>query len=62
YYRPLLNFLESMVTAGTISRSDLDMLLVTDSVEEAMAHIEKFAVQKFHLKRVPKPSWVFGER
>jgi uncharacterized protein (TIGR00730 family) len=62
YYAPMINFLESMVTAGTISRCDLDLLMVTDSVEEAMAHIEKFAVQKFQLKRVPKRSWVFGER
>ncbi len=61
YYAPMISFLESMVTAGTISRSDLDLLMVTDSVEEAMAHIEKFAVQKFQLKRVPKRSWVFGE-
>jgi uncharacterized protein (TIGR00730 family) len=62
YYAPMINFLGSMVEAGTISRSDLDLLMVTDSVEEAMAHIEKFAVQKFQLKRVPKRSWVFGER
>jgi uncharacterized protein (TIGR00730 family) len=62
YYAPMINFLESMLAAGTISSSDLDLLMVTDSVEEAMAHIEKFAVQKFHLKRVPKRSWVFGER
>jgi uncharacterized protein (TIGR00730 family) len=62
YYAPMINFLESMVTAGTISRSDLDLLMVTDSVEEAMAHIEKFAIQKFQLKRVPKRSWIFAER
>ena len=62
YYAPMINFLESMVTAGTISRCDLDLLMVTDSIEEAMTHIEKFAVQRFKLKRIPKPTWVFGER
>ncbi|MCI0336163.1 MAG: TIGR00730 family Rossman fold protein [Acidobacteria bacterium] len=62
YYSPLIDFLESMVIAGTISRSDLDLLMVTDSVDEAISHIEKHAVQKFQLKRVPKRTWLFGER
>lgn len=51
YYRPLLAFLESMVDAGTIKRSDLDLLMVTDSIDEAVAHIDKHAVQKYGLLR-----------
>lgn len=62
YYAPMIDFLESMVIAGTINSKDLDLLMVTDSVDEAMAHIEKHAIQKFGLRRVPHRSWVLGER
>ncbi|MBL8188861.1 MAG: TIGR00730 family Rossman fold protein [Acidobacteria bacterium] len=61
YYYELYDFLEEMVRQKTISPEDLDLLMLTDSVEEAMAHIEKHAVQKFKLKRVPKPIRVLGE-
>jgi uncharacterized protein (TIGR00730 family) len=49
YYRPLMGVLVKMVAAGTISNTDLDLLLLTDSVQEAMAHIEKHAVKSFGL-------------
>ncbi len=49
YYRPLMGLLAKMVAAGTISNTDLDLLLVTDSVEEAMDHIQKHAVRSFGL-------------
>jgi hypothetical protein len=52
-----------MVEAGTIAREDLDLLLFTDSVDEAMAHIEKHAVEQFGLVRrtVPRRSRFLGE-
>jgi uncharacterized protein (TIGR00730 family) len=51
YYRPLMGVLAKMVAAGTISHTDLDLLLLTDSVDEAMDHIEKHAVRSFGLDR-----------
>jgi uncharacterized protein (TIGR00730 family) len=53
YYRPLLGVLAKMLRAGTIDNTDLDLLLLTDSVEEAMSHIEKHAVRPFKLKKAP---------
>ncbi len=53
YYRPLMGFLAKMVAAGTISNTDLDLLLLTDSVEEAMDHIDKHAVRSFGLDKPP---------
>ena len=61
YWRPLEAFLKHMVEIGTISASDLNLLLLTDSVDEAMAHIQKHAVQRFGLKRVPRPSKLLRE-
>ena len=61
YYRPLMAVLVKMVAAGTISNTDLDLLLLTDSVEEAVAHIEKHAVQPFGLQKAPTPQEILGE-
>ena len=51
YWRSLRALLDEMVGAGTIARSDLDLLLFTDSMDEAMAHIEKHAIEQFGLAR-----------
>lgn len=58
YFEPLVKLLESMVVEGTISESDLDLFIVTDSIEEAMNHIKVNIVDKYGLalKKVPKPS------
>jgi hypothetical protein len=64
YYEPLIGFLEDMVREGTISESDLRLFMITDSVDEAMAHIEKHSIQQFGLRkaRVFKRRWWLGER
>ena len=61
YYAPLIEFLKRMVEAGTIDAADLDLLLVTDSIDDAMSHIQKHAVEAFGLTRVPHPSLILGE-
>jgi uncharacterized protein (TIGR00730 family) len=61
YYEPLIGFLKQMVIAGTIDAADLNLVLVTDSVEEAISHIHKVAVEQFGLKRVPKRSRLLRE-
>jgi hypothetical protein len=52
YWRPLVEFLNRMVEAGTIDRADLDLFLFTDSVDEAMDHIRKHAIEHFGLLRM----------
>jgi predicted Rossmann-fold nucleotide-binding protein len=55
--------IKTMVDAGTISAADLDLMLVTDSVSDAMAHLEQHAVQHFGLRRrkMPRSRKVLGE-
>jgi hypothetical protein len=64
YWTPFLDLCQRMIEVGTISAHDLDLMVVTDSVQEAMAHIEKKAVMKFGLtrKRRPRPSILLGEK
>src|SRR5512141_262746 len=52
YWRPLVTLLKEMVKAGTIDPKDTDLFLFTDSVDDAMAHIQKHAVEEFGLKRM----------
>jgi uncharacterized protein (TIGR00730 family) len=61
YYRPLMGVLVKMVRAGTIANTDLDLLLLTDSVEEAMRHVEQHAVKPFGLEKAPQKSAILAE-
>lgn len=63
YWRELLSFITRMVAAGTISREDTQLVLATDSIEEAIAHIRSKAIEPFGLKQVIRPHlpWL-GER
>ena len=51
YWEPLFILLKRMAWEGTISPGDLDLILITDSVKEAMAHIERYSVDKFRLRK-----------
>jgi len=64
YWRPLVDFLNELVNAGTIAAKDLELLLFTDSLDEARNHIEKHAVEHFGLvrKRLIRPARALGER
>lgn len=61
YWKPLCEFLKRMVGAGTIDEADLQLLLLTDSVDEAMTHIQKHAVEQFGLRKTPRRSRLLRE-
>jgi uncharacterized protein (TIGR00730 family) len=63
YWREMVDFIQKMARLGTISAKDLDLIYVTDSVEEAVAHIREKAIQPFGLKpHVPRHFRLLGER
>ena len=55
YYDPLLALLRRMQSEGTIAKSDLELLLITDSVDQAIGHIQDHAVSRFGLARGRRP-------
>ncbi|HKQ03703.1 MAG TPA: TIGR00730 family Rossman fold protein [Blastocatellia bacterium] len=61
YWQPLLDLLKRMVDAATISAEDLNLVKVTDSIDEAMTHIQEHAIKKFGLRPASKPSRLLGE-
>ena len=62
YWRPFEQLLEHMVIEGTISARDLELLLVTDSVAEAQAHIQRYATGLSGSAPAVRPHTVLGER
>jgi hypothetical protein len=64
FWSPLLSFLrERMVANGTLSESDLDLLLLTDSIPQTIDHVRSKAMQQFGLTYGPsaRPSVLLGE-
>ncbi len=63
YWESLIAQLQHMAKSQTIDSTDLDLLFITDDVDEAMSHIQKYAVEEFGLvrRRVPKRSRLLGE-
>ena len=62
YWKNLIELLDDFVAQKTISEEDLKLFIVTDSVDEAIEHIQKNAVDKYKLvKKTYKPSKIFAE-
>lgn len=51
YWQPLIEQLQLMIKENTVSPEDMNLLLITDSVQEAINHININAVIKFGLKK-----------
>ena len=63
YWKNLIELLEDFVSKGTISVEDMKLFLLTDSVEEAIQHIEKNTISKYKLVKKPRnPSKILRER
>jgi uncharacterized protein (TIGR00730 family) len=64
FWQPLLDFLrERPLERGTISAGDLELLHVSDDVEESVAWVTELGMKRFGLgpKRRPRPRRTFGE-
>jgi uncharacterized protein (TIGR00730 family) len=64
FWPEMRQFMEHMLRGATISAADLELIKWTDSVDEAIAHLQEKAVKQFDLRRyrVPKSSPLLGEK
>lgn len=64
YWQHLSHLLDQMIEEKTISEEDRDLFLITDSIEEAVSHVEKVISHEFGLQRrknAVRPTWWLGE-
>lgn len=63
YHADLYRHLQRLVEEKTIDPADLELFLFTDSIEEAINHITKYAIEGFGLKKRKKikPRKILGE-
>jgi uncharacterized protein (TIGR00730 family) len=60
YHKDLYKHIQMMVKHESISPEDMEHLFMTDSVEDLVAHIRKYAIKKFGLKKEHyKSKWWF---
>ncbi|MGZ5218691.1 MAG: LOG family protein [Chitinophagaceae bacterium] len=61
YYKEMLEAMNDMAVKGTISKEDMNLVLLTDDHNEAMNHIRHYITSNYKVKR-RKRSWVFFEK
>ena len=61
YYRRMVDTMNFMAEQGTISREDLNLVLVTDDPAEAIEHIRHYITSHYEVKQ-RKRLWAFLER
>lgn len=50
YYKELLGTIEDMAVKGTISKEDMNLVLITDDMDEAMNHIRTYITTNYKVK------------
>lgn len=62
YYRELWEYIEFMAGEGTISREDLALVMLTDSIDEAMNHINHYITTNYQVENRKRMWWLFEKR
>jgi len=62
YHKELCQHIQIMAANESIEKKDMELLFVTDSVEDLAKHIKTHSIKKFGLVKTQyKPKWWFGE-
>jgi uncharacterized protein (TIGR00730 family) len=62
YYKNLVATIGDMAKEGTITPEDMALVLLTDDVNEAIAHIRKYITQNYTIKPRKRLWWLFEKR
>ena len=62
YHSELWDYLEYLAIQGTIDRKDLSLVLMTDSVDEAIKHITTYITANYRIKPRKRLWWLFEKR
>lgn len=61
YYKEIMEAMNDMATKGTISREDMDLVVLTDDIDEAMEHVSRYISTNYKV-RPRRRSWAFFEK
>ena len=62
YYQPLWDYIHLMVERGTISRSDLALVTMTDDLDEAIDHVQNYVHAHYKVRERKRPVWWLFEK
>src|SRR5690606_7120665 len=62
FFQPLMEMIDAMSLAGTISKEDLSLVLLTDDVEEAISHIRSYVTDNYKILPRKKLWWLIEKK
>jgi uncharacterized protein (TIGR00730 family) len=62
YYKELWEAMQDMAARGTISKEDMNLVLFTDDIDEAMNHILKYIQTNYKVVPRKRRWWLFEKR
>ncbi len=62
FFEPLVQQMKWMVKEGTVSPEDLDLMLITDDIDEAMQYIRGYIGANYKIKPRKRSWWLFEKR
>ncbi len=62
YHKTLFDYMQKMVEEKTITANDMNLVLLTDSIDEAMEHIDKYIKANYTVKVRKGFWWLFEKR
>lgn len=62
FYQPLMKNIEWMAQQNTIAKEDMSLVLLTDSIEEAINHIRTYISANYKVKPRKRLWWLFERR
>jgi hypothetical protein len=62
YYQPLIDYMQHMAHQKTISSEDMQLVLLTDSIDEAMQHIAQYIKKNYQIKPRKRMWWLLEKR
>lgn len=61
YWATFMKFVHEMAVAGTIDEEDINLIFVTDDVDEAMEYLRTHSIERFGLRQQISPQVILGE-
>ena len=59
YYKELWDYMLYMAGNGTINKDDLELVLLTDSFDDAMQHIQQYVTKNYTVRERKRLWWLF---